>query len=199
MAKTVEVVVGLIGRAHGIRGDVTIDVRTDEPERRFAVGESLRAEDGRRTFTVESSREHSGRLLVRFVELPDRTAAEAVRGTVLVVDVDPAEVPEDEDEYYDRQLVGLRALAADGTEIGPVVSVLHLPSQDTLEIRTADGMRLVPFVTAVVPRVDLASGALHLADLPGLLTEMDDEDPADPDAPTDADAVGPAESADEPA
>lgn len=183
MAQTIEVVVGVIGRAHGIRGDVAVDVRTDEPDLRFSDGAVLRVENGRRTFTVESSREHSGRLLVRFAELADRTAAEAVRGTVLVVDVDPAEVPADEDEYYDRQLVGLRAVAADGTEIGPVVSVLHLPSQDTLEIKTADGLRLVPFVTAVVPRVDLAAGELHLADLPGLLAEQDDDEKTVPAGP----------------
>ena len=180
MTQSIEVVVGVIGRAHGIRGDVAVDVRTDEPDLRFADGAVLRAEDGRRTFTVDSSRDHSGRLLVRFAELADRTAAEAVRGTVLVVDVDPAEQPEDEDEYYDRQLVGLTAVAADGTRVGPVISVLHLPLQDTLEIKTATGPRLVPFVTAVVPTVDLAAGELHLADLPGLLTEQEDDEPAGP-------------------
>ena len=180
MTQSIEVVVGVIGRAHGIRGDVAVDVRTDEPDLRFADGAVLRAEDGRRAFTVDSSRDHSGRLLVRFAELADRTAAEAVRGTVLVVDVDPAEQPEDEDEYYDRQLVGLTAVAADGTRVGPVISVLHLPLQDTLEIKTATGPRLVPFVTAVVPTVDLAAGELHLADLPGLLTEQEDDEPAGP-------------------
>ena len=181
MTQSIEVVVGVIGRAHGIRGDVAVDVRTDEPDLRFTDGAVLRAEDGRRTFTVDSSRDHSGRLLVRFAELADRTAAEAVRGTVLVVDVDPAEQPEDEDEYYDRQLVGLTAVAADGARVGPVISVLHLPMQDTLEIKTAAGPRLVPFVTAVVPRVDLAAGELHLADLPGLLTEQEDDEPAGPE------------------
>jgi len=180
MTQSIEVVVGVIGRAHGIRGDVAVDVRTDEPDLRFADGAVLRAEDGRRTFTVDSSRDHSGRLLVRFAELADRTAAEAVRGTVLVVDVDPAEQPEDEDEYYDRQLVGLTAVAADGTRVGPVISVLHLPLQDTLEIKTATGPRLVPFVTAVVPTVDLAAGEVHLADLPGLLTDQEDDEPAGP-------------------
>jgi 16S rRNA processing protein RimM len=176
MAKTVEVVVGLIGRAHGIRGDVTIDVRTDEPERRFAVGQTLRAEEGPRTFTVTAAREHSGRLLVHFSQLPDRTAAEAARGTVLVADVDPSERPEDEEEFYDRQLIGLAVKGADGTPVGTVTDVLHLPLQDTLEVETDAGTRLVPFVTAVVPHVDLAAGELHLADLPGLLV---DEDPAE--------------------
>lgn len=186
MADSIEVVVGAIGRAHGIRGDVTIDVRTDEPELRFAVGAVLRAENGPRRFTVAAAREHSGRLLVHFAELVDRTVAEAARGTVLVVDVDPGAVPTDEDEYYDRQLVGLRAVAADGTVVGPVRSVLHLPLQDTLEIETPDGIRLVPFVTEVVPRVDLAAGELHLADVPGLLHDLDDEEPDEPprsDAP----------------
>jgi len=194
MADTIEVVVGLIGRAHGIRGDVTIDVRTDEPERRFAVGAVLRAEEGPRRFTVTAARDHSGRLLVHFAELTDRTVAEAARGTVLVADVDPDEVPEDEDEYYDRQLVGLRVRAADGSEVGTVASVLHLALQDTLEVTTPAGTRLVPFVTAVVPTVDLAAGELQLADLPGLLQDEDDdqdEDDEDEDG-DDPDGTAPA-------
>jgi 16S rRNA processing protein RimM len=191
MAKTVEVVVGLIGRAHGIRGDVTIDVRTDEPERRFAVGQTLRAEDGLRTFTVASARDHSGRLLVHFEQLPDRTAAEAARGIVLVADVDPAERPEDEEEFYDRQLIGLEVRAVDGAHVGTVADVLHLPLQDTLEVDTDDGVRLIPFVSAVVPRVDLTAGELHLADVPGLLVDADDDEPghgAAADAAKDDDA-----------
>jgi 16S rRNA processing protein RimM len=176
MANTVEVVVGIIGRAHGIRGDVTIDVRTDEPERRFAVGQTLRAEDGRRTFTVTSSRDHSGRLLVHFDHLVDRTVAEAARGTVLVADVDPEERPEDDEEFYDRQLIGLAVRAADGGRVGTVTDVLHLPLQDTLEVHTDDGTTLVPFVAAVVPHVDLAAGELHLADVPGLLADLEEAD-----------------------
>jgi len=179
MAETIEVVVGVVGRAHGIRGDVSIDVRTDEPERRFAPGQVLRVEGGSRRFTVDSTREHSGRLLVHLAELPDRTAAEAARGLVLVADVDAAELPEDEDEYYDRQLVGLRVRGADGADLGVVTAVLHLPLQDTLEVETADGVRLVPFVTAVVPVVDLAAGEVRLADLPGLLDDTaEDEGPS---------------------
>ena len=179
MADTLEVVVGVIGRAHGIRGDVTIDVRTDEPERRFAVGQVLRAEEGPRRFTVTAARDHSGRLLVHFAELPDRTAAEAARSTVLVADVDPSELPDEEDAYYDHQLVGLSVLAADGSRVGTVRDVLHLPLQDTLEVDTPAGVRLVPFVAAVVPTVDLDARALHLADVVGLLEDADED--ADPD------------------
>jgi 16S rRNA processing protein RimM len=180
MAETIEVVVGVIGRAHGIRGDVTIDVRTDEPDRRFAVGKVLRAEDGPRRFTVGAARDHSGRLLVHFDELVDRTTAEAARGTVLVADVDPGELPDSDDEYYDRQLVGLAVRAADGTVVGTVTAVQHLPIQDTLEVETADGVRLIPFVSAVVTGVDLAAGELQLADVPGLLTDQDDDEDEDP-------------------
>jgi len=190
MAETLEVVVGVIGRAHGIRGDVTIDVRTDEPERRFAVGQVLRAEEGPRRFTVTAARDHSGRLLVHFAELPDRTAAEAARATVLVADVDPAELPDEEDAYYDHQLVGLRVLAADGSVVGTVRDVLHLPLQDTLEVETADGLRLVPFVAAVVPTVDLLAGALHLADVTGLLDDADEAGDEDQD-PVGDDRVAP--------
>jgi len=193
MTETIEVVVGKIGRAHGIRGDVTIDVRTDEPERRFAIGAVLRAEEGSRRFTVAAARDHSGRLLVHFAELADRTAAEAARGVVLVADVDPGELPEDEDEYYDRQLVGLRVRAADGSEVGTVTAVLHLLVQDTLEIEMdCGGTRLVPFVSAVVPVVDLAAGEVQLADVPGLLVDEDDDevdlDEDDQDRPGEGDA-----------
>lgn len=174
MSETVEVVVGVIGKPHGLRGEVGIDLRTDEPERRFAVGQRLRTEGGVRRFTVSSARDHSGRLLVTFDELPDRTAVEAVRGTRLVVDVPADEVPVDEGEYYDRQLVGLRVLDAAGTDVGEVVAVVHLPAQDALEVSTGSGLRLVPFVLDLVPEVDLDGGHVRLADVSGLLTDTDE-------------------------
>jgi 16S rRNA processing protein RimM len=170
---SVEVIVGVVGRAHGIRGEVTVDVRTDEPERRFAPGTVLRPETGGAPLTVDSAREHSGRLLVRFREHPDRTAVERLRGTVLVVDVDAAERPTEAEEYYDRQLIGLRVLDAAGSDVGSVVEVVHLPEQDLLTIRTDAGDRLVPFVAALVSQVDLAAGTVRLADLPGLLNDID--------------------------
>lgn len=176
MADTVEVIVGIVGRAHGIRGDVGIELRTDEPERRFAPGTQLKIEGSNRSLTVTSTRDHSGKLLARFDECPDRTAAEGLRGAVLVVDVDTDERPADDEEYYDRQLTGLRVLDAAGAEIGTVTDVVHLPEQDLLEIRTASGKRLVPFVRALVPRVDLEAGLVQLADVPGLLVDEIDSD-----------------------
>ena len=171
--EVIEVVVGVIGRAHGVRGEVVVQPRTDEPERRFAPGQRLRAEGTAHTFTVVSRRDHSGRMLVQFDGLTDRNAVEAVRGTVLVADVDEAEPPAEPGEYYDRQLVGLRACTVDGAPIGVVVGVLHLPAQDLLQIQTDTEVRLVPFVAALVPEVDLAAGTVTVSDLTGLL---DDED-----------------------
>jgi 16S rRNA processing protein RimM len=171
---TVEVVVGVVGRPHGVHGEVAVEPRTDEPDRRFAAGRQLRPEGSSRLLTVASMRRHDGRLLIRFVGLSDRTAAEAVRGVRLVADVDPAERPLESAEFYDRQLVGLRVQTSEGDEVGVVVSVLHPPAQDLLEIQTANQVRLVPFVAALVPEVDLESGVLTVANLAGLLSDEDE-------------------------
>lgn len=176
MSDPVEVVVGVVGRAHGIRGEVAVDVRTDEPERRFAPGTVLRGESNGRVLTIESARDHSGRLLVRFAELADRTAVEGVRGLALIADVPADERPDGPEEYYDRQLVGLTAVTTEGREIGRVLAVLHLGAQDALEIGTAAGPRLVPFVTALVPEVDLISGRLTVIEQPGLLSDEPEDD-----------------------
>jgi 16S rRNA processing protein RimM len=164
----IRVTVGRVGRAHGIRGEVAIDVRTDEPERRFAPASKLIAGD--RTLTVSRTRWHSGRLIAAFDEVPDRTAAELLRGTLLEADVDPDEVPSDDGEYYDRQLVGLSARRASGEVLGEVASVVHHGEQDTLVIRSGAGAEiLVPFVAAIVPTVDVIGGFVVVADVPGLL------------------------------
>jgi len=175
----VEVRVGVIGRAHGVRGDVTVDVRTDDPDVRFADGAVLRDEATGRELTIAGSRWHSGRLLVRFDGITDRTQAEQARGAVLVVDVDADDRPADPDELYDRQLVGLRVLDAAGTERGRVDRVVHLPGQDLLEVDTPVGPRLVPFVAEIVVDVDLPTATVRLADVPGLLDDLVD-DPDDP-------------------
>jgi 16S rRNA processing protein RimM len=170
------VIVGVIGRAHGVRGEVAVELRTDEPERRFAPGQLLGEEGGSRVFTVRSVRDHSGRLLVKFAELDDRAAADAVRGTLLITTVERDEQPAEPETFYDRQLIGLKATSPGGVNVGIVGSVLHLPAQDLLEIETATGTRLVPFVSALVPEVDLEAGRLTVADIAGLLDDRDDAD-----------------------
>lgn len=173
---TTAVVVGVIGRPHGVSGEVGVELRTDEPERRFALGNVLREDGGIRLFTVKSVRSQPGRLLVKFAELVDRAAAEAARGTVLTVDVEPGDQPVEPGTFYDRQLIGLRVSTTSGVEVGTVASVLHLPAQDVLEIVTKAGARLVPFVAALVPEVDLEGGYLTVVDIAGLLDDRDDAD-----------------------
>lgn len=169
-------VVGVIGRPHGVRGEVAVELRTDEPERRFAIGQVLLEEGGTRQFTVRSARNHSGRLLVSFAELVDRAGAEAVRGMLLTAAVEPDERPAGSGEFYDRHLIGMRATTPEGAEVGTVRSVLHLPAQDILEIETATGPHLVPFVEALVPDVDLEAGRITVVNLTGLLDDGKDVD-----------------------
>jgi 16S rRNA processing protein RimM len=178
----VEVVVGRIGKAHGLRGEVTVDVRTDEPERRFATGAALRAQAprgsafGLSTLTVAASRWHSSRLLVRFEELSGRDAAESARGVTLNATIAADETPDDPDEFYDHQLIGLTAYDEDERLLGEVSAVVHGGAQDLLTIRTPDGREaLVPFVKALVPGVDLAAGRVVVADRPGLVTPLPED------------------------
>ena len=181
--ESIDVVVGRIGKAHGLRGDVTINVRTDEPERRFAAGSVLVVEapsgsaNPLRSVTVASSRWHSSTLLVRFEEIPDRTAAEAARGILLHASIPADESPEDPDEFYDHQLVGLTAYDLDGVVLGEVTGLVHGGAQDLLTIRTPDRRdTLVPFVKALVPEVDVAGGRVVVADRPGLVTPLPNDE-----------------------
>ena len=176
-----EVVVGRIGKAHSLKGEVSVDPRSDEPDRRFAVGAVLAAArpngTGARRLTVRATRWHGERLLISFEEIPDRNAAEASRGLVLSVSIDPADSPEDPEEFYDHQLVGLTAFTTEGGEVGTVTEVIHTSGQDLLAIkRPDDGEVLVPFVTALVPVVDVAAGRLEIADRPGLLNPDEAEE-----------------------
>lgn len=164
------VAVGRIGRPHGIRGEVTVEVLTDDPDARFAPGSVLRTdpiEAG--PLTVVATR-HSGHIpLVTFEGVDDRDAAEALRGTVLEVDTDTLPDLADADEYYDHQLIGLRARSVTGDELGTVTAVLHAPAAPVLTVRRPDGTdELVPFVAAIVPEVDLAAGALTIAPPDGM-------------------------------
>ena len=186
--ESIEVVVGRIGKPHGIRGEVTVDVRTDEPERRYADGAVLLAEAPRgsafaaRTLTVARTRWHQGVLLAGFAELPDRNAAESARGVVLRAVVPADGTPEDPDEFYDHQLVGLAAYDLDGAHLGEVTGLTH-GAQDLLRIRTLDRREaLVPFVAALVPEVDVAGGRVVIADRPGLVTPFPDEEDGGADA-----------------
>lgn len=195
-----QLTVARIGRAHGLRGEVALDVRTDDPAARLAAGAVLATEPADRgPLTVSRTREQQGRWYVTFAEAPDRTAAEALRGVGLVVEVaDDASSPDDdEDAWYPHELTGLRAEHVDGRLLGEVVGLEHLPAQDALVLREPDGARtLVPFVRAIVPVVDVAGGRVVLDPPGGLLASdaanlvVSDEtrgDAAGPDAAGDDD------------
>jgi 16S rRNA processing protein RimM len=182
-------VVGRIGRPHGIRGEVTVEVRTDEPEDRFAAGSVLRTEPAAAQrgappprpdlgvpfgvpdrLTVESTRWHQGRLLVCFAGVHDRDQAEALRDVLLQVDSADVATPEDPEEFHDHQLVGLTAVTPDGHPLGEVTKVDHAPASDLLVLRRPEGgSALIPFVRAIVPEVDLAGGRVVVDPPAGLL------------------------------
>ena len=165
-----QVTVGRLGRPHGIRGDVVVGVRTDEPELRFARGSRLDTDPADvGPLTVAGSKWHSGELLVRFEGIGDRDAAAELRGTWLTVDSATIAPPADPDEFRDADLVGLSVRTLDGTPVGTVDDVLH-SGQDVLVIKSPDGRDImIPFVKPLVPEVDVPGGYLAINPPEGLL------------------------------
>ncbi|MET9647769.1 ribosome maturation factor RimM [Streptomyces syringium] len=166
-----QLVVGRIGRAHGIKGEVTVEVRTDEPELRLGPGAVLATDPaGVGPLTIETGRVHSGRLLLRFAGVKDRTGAEALRNTLLIAEVDPEDVPEDPEEFYDHQLMDLDVVTVDGIEIGRITEISHLPSQDLFIVERPDGSEvMIPFVAEIVPEIDLEAQRAIIDPPPGLI------------------------------
>lgn len=184
-------VVARMGRPHGTRGEVTVEVRTDAPDERFvpgavfevtapgrsaARGQARVADAGSglpAQLTLTAVRDHNGILLLSFAEVGDRNVAETLRGALLEAEV--PDVSDEPDAWYDHQLVGLRAEDPDGTILGRVAAVEHAPAQDLLVVRRADGAeRLVPFVAAIVPMVDVDAGRLVVVDPGGLIGDLEE-------------------------
>ena len=164
------VVVGRIGKPHGIRGQVTVESRTDEPELRFAPGTEFVIDGPLQHLTVEAVHWHSGRLLIKFEGIHDRSWAESIRNTILEVERDPHETPEDPDEFYDDQLEGCNVELLDGTVLGVVTEVIHLPSQDMLSVLRLDESEvLVPFIALFVPVVQISEKRIVIDPPAGLL------------------------------
>jgi 16S rRNA processing protein RimM len=164
------VVVGRIGRPHGVRGEVTVEVRTDDPDLRFVPGAVLSTDPASRgPLTIEGVRWHREILLLTIAGIDSREAAETYRNTELLVPV--ADLPrlEDPEDFYDHQLVGLTARSTDGTALGEVTAVRH-EGADLLVVRRPEGGEvLIPFVTAIVPAVDVEGGYLVVDPPEGLL------------------------------
>ncbi len=169
-----ELVIGRVAKSHGIRGEIVVDVRTDSPELRFADGAVLTGrrprEQQSRTYTVAASRNHSGRLLVRLAGVDDRTAADELRGTLFLIDSADVEPSADPDEFYDHELEGLAVRTVGGEDVGTIAEVLHAPGGELLSVKAGDGREiLIPFVTAIVPHVDVAGGVVTVDPPDGLL------------------------------
>lgn len=186
-----DVIVATIGKAHGLRGEVALNLRTDQPEERLQPGTAFEVEDGgrARTLTVRGVRAQQNRWYVSFEEVADRTGAEALRGVELSVAVDAEEeIDEDPDAWYPSQLKGLAVRHVDGRELGTVVGIEHYPAQDLLIVRTGDGRRVqLPLVEQLVPEVDLEHQVV-LADPPGGLFDALPEDEQGPEPETSAPA-----------
>jgi 16S rRNA processing protein RimM len=169
-----DLVVGRVVKAHGVSGELVVEVRTDDPGNRFAAGSTLTGKPAKggpaREYTVESSREHGARLLLRLAGVADRDAADAMRGVLFVVD--SADLPpiDDPDEFYDHQLAGLRVVPTDGRLVGNVNEVLHTAAGELLSVTSETGAEvLVPFVGAIVTAVSLDDQTIEIDPPEGLL------------------------------
>lgn len=161
--------VGRVGRAHGILGEATIEVRSHDPDRRFAVGEKLQS-DEHGDLTITSGRVHNGILLLGFAGYSDRNQIEKLRNTLLYAEVDINEVREDTDDYHVLQLIGCQAFLENGLLFGVVTDVINLPNQDLLVIKTPENEVLIPFVHQLVPVVDIT--AKRLVVIPPNMSEV---------------------------
>lgn len=161
--------IGKVVKSHGIKGEVVVEVTTDDPDIRYAVGEVLKGKQAGKEhiLTIQAARAHQGRLLVKFEEVPDRNTADSLRGTRFFAA--PLEHEDDDEGFYDHELEGLRVIH-EGEDIGEVTGVMHGPAGETLEVKLSSGKEvLIPFVHAIVPEVDLEAGTAIITPPEGLL------------------------------
>jgi 16S rRNA processing protein RimM len=191
--------VGRLVKAHGLKGALKVELYTDDPERRFTPGATFTLQVPResvwhgKTLELVELRWYNTHAVAFFKDVPDRTAAESLVKAILWVEQDVTELPEEEDAWYDHQLVGLSVLR-DGAKIGVVSQIDHMPAQDLLTIKTDGGDVLVPFVKAFVPSVDIKAGTLTVTPPPGLFEQLPDDDPEPVAAAAAAATVEPAAS-----
>jgi 16S rRNA processing protein RimM len=183
--------VGRLTKAHGLKGAIKLELFTDDPGRRFVPGAvfTLQVPTSSpwhgKTIELVELRWYNQHAVGFFKDVPDREAAEALAKAILWIDQDSTEQTDEEDAWYDHQLVGL-AVVRDGVQIGTLTRLEHLPAQDLLIVKTAAGEVMIPFVKAIVPSVDVAAGIITITPPPGLLEELPDEPDTEPDTETDA-------------
>ncbi|WP_174774799.1 MULTISPECIES: ribosome maturation factor RimM [Cryobacterium] len=189
--------VGRLTKAHGLKGAIKLELFTDDPGRRFVPGAvfTLQVPTGSpwhgKTLELVELRWYNQHAVGFFKDVPDREAAEALAKAILWIDQDDEEQPDEEDAWYDHQLVGL-AVVRDGEKIGTITRLEHLPAQDLLIVKTPAGEVMIPFVKAIVPSVDITTGIVTITPPPGLLEELpeepDDDLPEDPDTEPEPDS-----------
>ncbi|PPF84487.1 ribosome maturation factor RimM [Subtercola sp. Z020] len=186
--------VGRLTKAHGLKGAIKLELFTDDPERRFVPGAVFTLQVPTtspwhgKTLELAELRWYNGHPVGFFVGVPDRTAAESLAKAILWIDHDMSETTDEEDAWFDHQLVGL-AVIRDGVRIGTMTQIDHLSAQDLLHVSTETGEVLVPFVKAIVPSVDVAGGTITVTPPPGLFEELPAADTDD--AALDADETAP--------
>jgi len=186
--------VGRLTKAHGLKGALKIELYTDEPEKRFVPGATFSLQVPEESpwhgkpLTLTELRWYNGTAVGFFVDVDDRTQAETLARAILWIDVDTELSPDEPDAWYDHQLVGL-TVVRDGKPVGTVSRVDHFPAQDLLVVATDSGEVMVPFVSAIVPAVDIAAKTVTVTPPGGLFEELDDdvEGPDDTDGQHDTD------------
>jgi len=176
--------VGRLTKAHGLKGAIKVELYTDDPARRFTPGATFTLQVPTsspwhgKTLELNELKFYNGHPVAFFKDVPDRTVAESLVKAILWVDHDMSEVSQEEDAWFDHQLVGLRVLR-DGVDVGEVTQIDHFPAQDLLTIKTLTGEVLVPFVKAIVPSVDIVAGTMTVTPPAGLFEELPEEPEAE--------------------
>ena len=175
--------VGRLTKAHGLKGGIKVEMFTDDPDGRFTPGAvfTLQVPTSsawhNKTIELVELKWYNSHAVAFFKDVPDRSVAETLIKAILWVDHDLAEVPEEEDAWFDHQLLGLSVMR-DGVKVGSVTAIDHFPAQDLLTVKTETGDVLVPFVKAIVSAVDVKAGTLTVTPPVGLFEELpDDEQP----------------------
>jgi len=183
--------VGRLVKAHGLKGGLKLELYTDNPEGRFVPGAgfTLQVPEASpwhgKEITVREYRVMNGNPVVFFQDVEDRDAADSLVRAILWIDQDVDEA--EDDAWFDHQLVGLEVVR-DETVIGRVVRVEHFPAQDLLIVKAGEDEVMVPFVSAIVPTVDVQAGRVIVTPPPGLFEELPESTDAEPQAGADADA-----------
>lgn len=174
---TMDVVVGRLGRPHGVHGEISVEIRTDDPENRFAIGAKITVKETNQLLTVTATRWHLSRLLIKFEEIQDRTQVDKVRGKLLVLNINPQESLTNENEFYEFQLIDLDVFDQNNEKLGVVKEVLPGSAQAIIVVKTPDNREvMVPFVNQLVPVVDIKNKKIMMNPPQGLFDEENAED-----------------------